>query len=108
MIGNDFFEGKVTLPIILLYQKLDEKKKKYLKTIFEKEERNTDDLKFVHTSGLLVSTDILWIIEAKSGGVKSSKYPLSKTNPTHNSFSVLIEPTDLPISVNSKFSKQPN
>ena len=46
-IGNDFFEGKVTLPIILLYQKLDEKKKKYLKTIFEKEDRNTDDLKFV-------------------------------------------------------------
>ena len=35
-IGNDFFEGKVTLPIILLYQKLDEKKKKYLKTIFLK------------------------------------------------------------------------
>ena len=46
-IGNDFFEGKVTLPIILLYQKLDEKKKKYLKTIFEKEERNNDDLKYV-------------------------------------------------------------
>jgi len=46
-IGNDFFEGKVTLPIILLYQKLDEKKKKYLKTIFEKEERNNDDLKLV-------------------------------------------------------------
>jgi len=46
-IGNDFFEGKVTLPIILLYQKLDETKKKYLKTIFEKEERNNDDLKFV-------------------------------------------------------------
>ena len=46
-IGNDFFEGKVTLPIILLYQKLDEKKKKYLKTIFEKEKRNNDDLKFV-------------------------------------------------------------
>ena len=46
-IGNDFFEGKVTLPIILLYQKLDEKKKKYLKTIFEKEQRNYDDLKFI-------------------------------------------------------------
>ena len=46
-IGNDFFEGKVTLPVILLYQKLDDKKKKYLKTIFEKEERNNDDLKFV-------------------------------------------------------------
>ena len=46
-IGNDFFEGKVTLPIILLYQKLDEKKKKYLKTIFEKEQRNYDDLKLI-------------------------------------------------------------
>ena len=46
-IGNDFFEGKVTLPIILLYQKLDEKKKKYLKTIFEKEGRNNNDLKYV-------------------------------------------------------------
>ena len=46
-IGNDFFEGKVTLPIILLYQKLDEKKKKYLKIIFEKEQRNYDDLKFI-------------------------------------------------------------
>ena len=46
-IGNDFFEGKVTLPVILLYQKLDDKKKKYLKTIFEKEERNNDDLKFI-------------------------------------------------------------
>ena len=30
-----------------MYQKLDDKKKKYLKTIFEKEERNNDDLKFV-------------------------------------------------------------
>ena len=26
-IGNDFFEGKVTLPIILLYQKIDETEK---------------------------------------------------------------------------------
>ena len=56
-IGNDFFEGKVTLPIILLYQKLDEKKKKYLKTIFEKEERNNDDLKFV--LGLIKKNNII-------------------------------------------------
>ena len=56
-IGNDFFEGKVTLPIILLYQKLDETKKKYLKTIFEKEERNNDDLKFV--LGLIKKNNII-------------------------------------------------
>ena len=30
-IGNDFFEGKVTLPIILLYQKLDDAKKNVIK-----------------------------------------------------------------------------
>jgi len=46
-IGNDFFEGKVTLPIILLYQKLDAGKKNYLKTVFEKKERSIDDLKLV-------------------------------------------------------------
>ena len=28
-IGNDFFEGKVTLPIILLYQKIQNSEKKY-------------------------------------------------------------------------------
>ena len=56
-IGNDFFEGKVTLPIKLMYQKLDEKKKKYLKTIFEKEERNNDDLKFV--LGLIKKNNII-------------------------------------------------
>ena len=61
-IGNDFFEGKVTLPIILLYQKLDEKKKKYLKTVFEKEERNNDDLKFYcpHQA----KTQSLWVISS--------------------------------------------
>ena len=43
-IGNDFFEGKVTLPIILLYQKTDNKEKKDLFEIFNKLERNKNDL----------------------------------------------------------------
>ena len=43
-IGNDFFEGKVTLPIILLYQKTDNKEKKELFEIFNKLERNKNDL----------------------------------------------------------------
>jgi octaprenyl-diphosphate synthase len=42
-IGQDFFEGKITLPIILLFQKLDLKEKKILKEIFNKELRNKDD-----------------------------------------------------------------
>ena len=34
-IGNDFFEGKVTLPIILLYQKVSEEEKNILKNLFD-------------------------------------------------------------------------
>ena len=43
-IGQDFFEGKITLPIILLFQKLDITEKKILNKIFDKELRTKDDL----------------------------------------------------------------
>ena len=43
-IGNDFFEGKITLPIILLFQKIDENEKKLLKDLFIKKNRNENDL----------------------------------------------------------------
>ena len=46
-IGNDFFEGKITLPIILLYQKVSSSQKKLLKNLFNKEKRDKDDLKNV-------------------------------------------------------------
>jgi len=46
-IGNDFYEGKVTLPIILLYQKSNLNEKSELKKIFEKNERNEEELKKV-------------------------------------------------------------
>ena len=46
-IGNDFYEGKVTLPIILLYQKANSNEKIKLKELFEKKERNEEDLKKV-------------------------------------------------------------
>ena len=46
-IGNDFFEGKVTLPIILLYQKIDETEKTYLKSLFNKNKRNEKELDYV-------------------------------------------------------------
>ena len=35
-IGNDFYEGKVTLPIILLYQKFKDDEKKNLEILFKK------------------------------------------------------------------------
>ena len=37
-IGNDFYEGKITLPIILLYQKSKNDEKKKLEDIFKKKE----------------------------------------------------------------------
>ncbi len=43
-LGNDFFEGKITLPIILLYQKLKDKEKNYLKLLFEKKIRTEEEL----------------------------------------------------------------
>jgi octaprenyl-diphosphate synthase len=42
-IGQDFFEGKITLPIILLFQKSDTIEKKELKEIFNKELKIKND-----------------------------------------------------------------
>ena len=44
-IGNDFYEGKITLPVILLYQKAKVDEKRELKEFFEKKERSEAELK---------------------------------------------------------------
>ena len=44
-IGNDFYEGKITLPVILLYQKAKADEKRELKEFFEKKERSEAELK---------------------------------------------------------------
>ena len=46
-IGNDFYEGKVTLPIIILHQKCSVEEKKFLKIMFDKEKRQEDELKII-------------------------------------------------------------
>ena len=46
-IGSDFYEGKITLPIILLYQKAKSYEKQELKEFFEKKERSETELKKV-------------------------------------------------------------
>ena len=45
-IGKDFYEGKVTLPIILLFQKANIEEKKKLKDIFSKNTRDETDLNY--------------------------------------------------------------
>ncbi len=46
-IGQDFFEGKITLPTILLFQKLKSDEKKLLVELFKKDTRNSNDFKKV-------------------------------------------------------------
>ena len=46
-VGNDFYEGKITLPIILLYQQTNYTEKKRLENIFKQDIRSADDLSVV-------------------------------------------------------------
>ena len=56
-IGNDFYEGKITLPIILLFQQTSNVEKQNLKNIFKKNIRTENDLKF--TLGLILKYNII-------------------------------------------------
>jgi len=42
-IGKDFFEGKTTLPLIIIFQRANTEERNFLKEIFKKEKRNEDD-----------------------------------------------------------------
>jgi len=56
-IGNDFYEGKITLPIILLFQQINNTEKQNLKNIFKKNTRIENELKF--TLGLILKYNII-------------------------------------------------
>ena len=56
-IGQDFYEGKITLPIILLFQKSNKDEKETLKKTFAKEQRNQNDLNY--TLSLIKKYDII-------------------------------------------------
>jgi len=45
-IGKDFFEGKITLPVILLFQNTTYTEKNKLKNIFKQDSRSSEDLNF--------------------------------------------------------------
>ena len=46
-IGNDFFEGKITLPIILLYQNVNDVEKIKIKEFFAKKNRDEKNFKVI-------------------------------------------------------------
>ena len=56
-IGNDFFEGKITLPIILLHQQVNKAEKKQIKEFFIKKKR--DDENFEIILGLIKKHNII-------------------------------------------------
>ena len=45
VIGQDFLEGKVTLPIILLLKKINKDQKEKINTLFQKKKRTIKELK---------------------------------------------------------------
>ena len=46
-LGKDFFEGKITLPVILLFQKINETEKNKLIKMFKSKERSNNDLDYI-------------------------------------------------------------
>ena len=42
-IGKDFYEGKTTLPLIIIFQRANSEEKSFLIEMFKKEKRNEDD-----------------------------------------------------------------
>ena len=42
-IGKDFYEGKTTLPLIIIFQRGNSEERNFLTEIFKKKERNEDD-----------------------------------------------------------------
>jgi len=42
-IGKDFYEGKTTLPLIIIFQRGNSEERNFLKEIFKKKNRNEDD-----------------------------------------------------------------
>ena len=56
-IGKDFYEGKTTLPIILLFQKADNIEKEKLKEVFLKKIRDENDLNY--TLSLIKKYDVI-------------------------------------------------
>ena len=46
-IGQDFYEGKITLPIILLFQKINSEEKEKIKEIFLKEIKNENNFNYL-------------------------------------------------------------
>ena len=63
-IGQDFYEGKITLPIILLFQKAENLEKENLKNIFSKSFRGIEDLDY--SLSLIKKYDIIKVCYKKA------------------------------------------
>ena len=56
-IGKDFFEGKITLPIIILFQKINSLEKEKIDNFFKQKTRSDSD--FLHTLSLIKKYNII-------------------------------------------------
>ena len=76
--GNDFFEKKITLPIIHTYEKSSEAEKKFIKELFQKPSPNHSDL-----------TDLLDILERSKSLLYTKKQALMWTERSINALQII-------------------
>lgn len=67
-VGDDFFEGKVTLPIILLADKISEAERDKLQKIFANKERTQDE--FTYVKDLMQQCDVQGALAVYLAGLK--------------------------------------
>jgi octaprenyl-diphosphate synthase len=63
-IGNDFYEGKITLPIIILFQKSNETEREQIKKYFAQEIRTEEELNQVLS--LMQKYDVITICKKRA------------------------------------------
>ena len=88
-IGKDFFEGKVTLPLIILFQKGNDEERNFLTEILKKEKRNEDDF-----------SEILALINKYKAIEASMKRAEYFVNVSYNSLGIFPESEDKKIMQN--------
>jgi len=63
-IGNDFYEGKITLPIIILFQKSNETEREQIKKYFTQETRTEEELNKILS--LMQKYDVITICKKRA------------------------------------------
>lgn len=92
-VGDDFAEGKVTLPIIFLANKLNNEDRHKLSLLFAADERNPEDFNWVLTrlEDYNIKAMILNYIENTRSSITQSLAVINKENESKNYLNLLVD-----------------